>query len=51
MNDLTYALIKIGVQVFSTIFILTFVDGFLNGEDDDDDSDGGILQPVYVRSR
>jgi hypothetical protein len=38
-----------GAQCFSTLFILGVATVVLEIDDDDDDRDGGILQPCYVR--
>ena len=38
----------IGYQVFATCFVLGVASIILEVEDDDDDSDGGILQPVRI---
>lgn len=39
----------LGFQVFSTFFVLGVASILLETEDDDDnDRDGGILQPCYV---
>ena len=38
----------IGFQLFATAFVLGVATVILDTEDDDDDRDGGILQPVTV---
>lgn len=48
-----YDFLYYGAQAFTTFFVLGVATVILDpfGDDDDDDRDGGILQPCYVRNQ
>ena len=47
-----YTFLIVGAKLFSTLFVLGVASVILEPfDDDDDDRDGGILQPVYVTNR
>lgn len=51
-GDPVYDFLLFGAKFFSTFFVLGVASIILETEDnDDDDQDGGILQPAYVTSR
>ena len=45
-----YDFFYFGAQCFTTLFVLGVASAILEpGDDDDDDRDGGILQPCYAK--
>lgn len=52
MTDPVYAFLLFGAKFFTTFFVLGVASVILDADDsDDDDSDGGILQPCYVTNQ
>ena len=52
MHDPIYKFLYFGAQFFTTLFVLGVASAILDAEqDDDDDQDGGILQPCYVTNQ
>ncbi len=51
-SDPIFDFLLLGAKVFSTLFVLGVASIVFETEnDDDDDQDGGILQPCYVTNR
>ena len=50
MTDPVYTFLLFGAKFFTTFFVLGVASVILDA-DDDDDQDGGILQPCYVTNR
>jgi len=52
VTDPIYDFLLFGAKFFSTFFVLGVASAILDAEnDDDDDQDGGILQPCYVTNQ
>lgn len=51
MHDAIYSFLYFGAQFFTTLFVLGVASVILDAEDDDDDQDGGILQPCYATNQ